>query len=483
MRILFPKIRMIRTAGIQAALTNSSRLPQNKDKMKTSHKIWSGALALAVIASECSAAGFQLNEQSISGLGRSYAGEGIIGDDLSAAWYNPAGMTLLPGTQMQVGGVGVEMNLSYKGDSGQTENGRKRTAPIVHQMITHQFTDRLWGGFAVAMPYGLSTSFNDDWEGATRGHGARLLVATFNPSLAYKVNDHFSVGAGWQAQHIDASITMKKSVSGLGVHNKLEATDWGYGWNAGFMWSPSENLRFGFGYRSQMNHKARGHVKMTPDDATKAQVSQLQAAAALGNHQAQAALAMIKGTVDAMGIDSSSLMANGSVALAGGGNLKSPANANLTVTWKYSPKLRLSGTIRWTDWSSLGKIRINAYTANGELPHDATDVRMNWRDTWFASVGYDLDITPQWTIRGGVAFDRSPIKHAIDRNALVPDTNRIWATLGATWRPMKSLQFDVAATHLHGIGSTHFYDHNGKKLGEFDKLDCWMYGLGIVYRF
>ena len=60
--------------------------------------------AAAGLSSSAFAAGFQLNEQSITGMGRSYAGEGIIGDDLSAAWYNPAGMTLLPGTQIQVGG-------------------------------------------------------------------------------------------------------------------------------------------------------------------------------------------------------------------------------------------------------------------------------------------------------------------------------------------------------------------------------------------
>ena len=107
-----------------------------------------------------------------------------------------------------------------------------------------------------------------------------------------------------------------------------------------------------------------------------------------------------------------------SVALAAGANMKSPANANLTVTWQYSPKLRLSSTLRWTDWSSFGTLRITGYTANGPLPHEATDVRMNWRDTWFFSVGYDLDITPQWTIRSGLAFDRSPIKHAADRTSI-----------------------------------------------------------------
>ena len=61
--------------------------------------------ASALAASTAFAAGFQLTEQSSLGLGRAYAGAGIVGDDLSAVHYNPAGMTLLPGTQVQAGAV------------------------------------------------------------------------------------------------------------------------------------------------------------------------------------------------------------------------------------------------------------------------------------------------------------------------------------------------------------------------------------------
>ena len=53
------------------------------------------AIALAVAcASQAHAAGYQLNEYSITGLGRSFAGAGVVGDDYSAIAYNPAGMTL-----------------------------------------------------------------------------------------------------------------------------------------------------------------------------------------------------------------------------------------------------------------------------------------------------------------------------------------------------------------------------------------------------
>ena len=67
--------------------------------MKNAMFKFSAALTLAAAATSAAyAGGFMLTEQSVAGLGRAYAGSGIVGDDLSAVWYNPAGMVLLPST-------------------------------------------------------------------------------------------------------------------------------------------------------------------------------------------------------------------------------------------------------------------------------------------------------------------------------------------------------------------------------------------------
>ena len=57
----------------------------------------SAAAAVALLASvgNANAAGYQLNEFSVTNLGRSFAGIGVAGDDYSALGYNPAGMTLM----------------------------------------------------------------------------------------------------------------------------------------------------------------------------------------------------------------------------------------------------------------------------------------------------------------------------------------------------------------------------------------------------
>lgn len=88
-------------------------------------KIAAVAMMVAgAFATQTYAAGFQLSEQSAIQMGRAMAGAGVVGDDLSAVHYNPAGMTLLSGTRMQATGTWVAVNLDYEGDSGQSENGR-----------------------------------------------------------------------------------------------------------------------------------------------------------------------------------------------------------------------------------------------------------------------------------------------------------------------------------------------------------------------
>ena len=75
------------------------------------------ALACAGITSTAAAAGFQLSEQSVTSLGRAHAGAGIMGDDLSAAFYNPAGMLLNKGTSVQAGIVAASVRPEYDGSA------------------------------------------------------------------------------------------------------------------------------------------------------------------------------------------------------------------------------------------------------------------------------------------------------------------------------------------------------------------------------
>ena len=180
--------------------------------MKMTMKAAAAAVMAVCAASAAHAAGFMLTEQSAGALGRAYAGVGVDGTDLSGVYYNPATMTLHPGTQIQAGFVAVGLDLAFEGtgpNSDVSENGQYNTQAIPHGYISHQISDSMWVGLAMTVPFGMGTEYDDDWRFANRGISAEVLTFDFNPNVAWKVSDKLSLGAGMSIQYASADLKMR----------------------------------------------------------------------------------------------------------------------------------------------------------------------------------------------------------------------------------------------------------------------------------
>ncbi len=444
------------------------------------------ALVLTGVAAATStalAAGFQLTEQSSLGLGRAYAGAGIVGDDLSAVHYNPAGMTLLEGTRFQAGTTWIALNADFNSDSGDAdENGRLKGQMIPAGYVTHQVNDKVWLGFAMTVPFGMGTEYDRNWKYGNRGTSAKIYTFDMNPNIAYKVSDFISVGAGVSVQYAKAKLGMNIGQPGASLlHGKVEADSWDWGYNLGIMLSPSDKLRFGLSYRSAIKHEADGDVKLSNVNANVLN-------GMFGNQLGENA-GLIARLLDGQTVGTSA-------------TLKTPDTVMLTATWETTEKLRLSGLIRWANWSNFDDLTlendipsgIGAIAGNspslgaavaglsGKLKE--VSIENKWQDTWLLSVGADYRINDAFTIRGGLAYETSPIDDQSTRMAVIPDTDRVWFSLGASWYPTNDLQFDVGATYLMGVGDKDLYsDVDGYKVGEYDSLDAYLLGVQMQYRF
>ena len=400
--------------------------------------------AAALSAQTASAAGFQLTEQSSLGAGRAYAGAGIVGDDLSAVHYNPAGMTLLPGTQMQAGSVWIEVNAEYDGDHGASENGRYKGQAIPAGYITHQLTDDVWLGLGLTVPFGMGTDYDKDWEGAERGYTSTILTFDINPNVAWKVNDFLSVGGGISLQYakakLGASMGTHPLLGNVG-YGKINADSWDWGWNIGAMFSPTENVRLGLSYRSSITHDAEGDFTFAAGPAGRR-------------------IGLTSGTYDSKA------------------TVKTPDTLMFTTTWEATDNLRLSTLIRWAKWSNFKALTIeNDGFASNTYDND-------WEDTWLFSVGADYKLNDAWTVRGGVAYEKDPVSDNKKRMAVIPDTDRLWLSVGATWHAAQNFQIDGGFSYLKGIGNRDLYNAAGtQKLGKYKSLDAVILGIQGQYRF
>ncbi len=429
-------------------------------------KAAAAAVMAVCAASAAHAAGFMLTEQSAGALGRAYAGVGVDGTDISGVYYNPATMTLHPGTAIQAGFVAVGLDLAFEGEDKDgnltTENGQYNTQAIPHGYISHQLNDSMWVGLAMTVPFGMGTEYDDNWDWGNRGISAEVLTFDFNPNVAWKVSDKLSLGAGISIQYAAADLKMRDEVKHSGqsvgtVNGEVDADSWAWGFNVGLMWSPLDNLRFGLSYRSKINHNADGDFTISNPSNE-----------------------ILGGMLQAQGLLNSARSASATIS--------TPAWLMATAAWDVNELLSLYATFRWTDWSSFDTLDIKS-SALDTTHNGVKTVENHWQDTYLVSVGADLRFTNWWTFRAGIGYETSAVDDPKYRTAIIPDADRLWLALGSSFKATENMQIDVSAAWLHGIGERNLWSTDGsddgtpKEIGKFEDLDAYLFGVQLVYKF
>ncbi len=228
-------------------------------------------LSLALLASTSAyAAGYQLQEYSVTGLGRAFSGAGVMGDDYSAIAFNPAGMSLTDRSGFQAGVIATDVRGKVWGESqpaiggqGQGFLGTKsgKTGSRIFRMMPNFFAqykinDRTDVGLGLYVPFGLANDYNNTWFGAEHGQYSGITVVNLTPTVSYKVLDSLSMGLGINLQYAEAHLT--GGVAGGGSTNMRDANDAGIGYTLGLTWKPTDTTRLGLSYRSKVTHKLEG---------------------------------------------------------------------------------------------------------------------------------------------------------------------------------------------------------------------------------
>ncbi len=363
------------------------------------------ASGLALISSQVYSAGFQVSEATVAGLGRAFAGAGVAGDDVSDMFYNPAGMFLAEGRQFQAGVSIIDTSFEFEGFSvpfGGPEADGGETSPVPNLYYVFPESGNLKYGIAITAPFGLTTEYDSNWAGRYQGIKSELKTIDINPALAYRVNEQLSVGAGITLQYADAELTSARFL-GVGVpdgRTKVDGDNWDFGFNLGVMFSPSESTRFGIGFRSKVSQKVDGDLSVTaPTGAT--------------------------------------LVSAGAEA-----EVDLPETVYLSAFHSLNSQIDLMASARWTNWSRFDELRIQF--DNG-LPDNVTPE--NWDDSWTFSLGANYHLNNHWTLRAGYSHDESPVPDE-DRTVRIPDSDRDWFTLGASYSPNANMTVDFGYAYI-----------------------------------
>src|SRR6185312_9772236 len=115
-------------------------------------------------------------------------------DDASAIWHNPAGITQLSGTNVTAGGTTVFPTWVFHSATGQ-EQTMQLPSMLPYFYVESDFGLQNWRfGFGINNPFGLKEDWGNSGPLRTVEQHAHMYTFNFAPSVAYKINEHVSVG-------------------------------------------------------------------------------------------------------------------------------------------------------------------------------------------------------------------------------------------------------------------------------------------------
>lgn len=363
--------------------------------------VWMGVVLFVAGAVTVRGSGFAIIEQSANNIGNAFAGATAENQDPSAIYFNAAGIAWLDRDAVSAGAHVIAPSFEFDNVASTPVGGGNGgdagvTAVVPNVYCVHGLSDQVRLGFGVHAPFGLETEYDADWIGRFDAIKTYLATVDLNPTVAWKLSERMSVGAGVSAQYAEAELT-KALPAPVPAQAKVEGDDWGYGYNLGLMFLPCKSTRIGLSYRSEVSHELEG-------DATFGGI-----------------MPATSGTAD----------------------LDLPASAGLGLVMSLTPSVALKADVTWTDWSTFDELRIEF--GNG-MPDSVTEE--DWEDTWRYAAGLDYMPDEKWTLRCGAAFDETPIPDAEHRTARIPDADRTWLALGAGYRASDHLVIDVGYVHL-----------------------------------
>lgn len=397
------------------------------------------AIAAGTSGSRAYASGFQLIEQNGSGLGNAFSGQAAAAEDASTVFFNPAGLTRIPGLQV-VGAlhlIGTSADFKNGGTTpatlqptlGGTGGGAGGVAFVPNGYVSYEaLPGMIWAGIGVNVPFGLKTEWDSDWMGRFHAIKSEVKTININPTVAWKALPWLSVGAGANYQWIDAELTNSVNYSAIafGVGGapalaalaaagcgtlvggceglgKVKGDAWTWGWNVGAMFEAPTQTRVGVSYRSRVKHRIEG-------DAT------------FGNRPALLAPGLPNGPIRT--------------------TVELPDTFSVAVSQQVTPPLQLLADFTWTGWSTIEDLSI--FRSSGA---PLTSTPLEFDDSWRIGLGANYQATEMLKLRLGLAYDKTPVKDEF-RTPRLPDEDRTWLAGGVQWAFSKAAAIDVGVAYL-----------------------------------
>jgi long-chain fatty acid transport protein len=370
---------------------------------------WSGA---------ANASAFYLQEQSTKAAGRAFSGE-AADQGAESLWWNPAAIAGNAKSSAYIGAAAILPNTKVSNRNtlikrptnatpvavggNQVSNDPIKKGVLPSMGIAYRLNDQWAVGVAVTSPFSFKTDYDANSWARYTADKTKLTTIDIQPTIAFAPSPMIGIGIGLNVEHSDA--TLSNALPNVSAalpdgSQTLKGKGWDVGYSVGIQLHPSDKIDLGLAYKSSVKHKLDGDVTI---------------AGLLGPLAGQNANISAKAT------------------------FRTPWQITGSARVKVVENLTLNGQVTRAGWNKFDAIRLGA-PLNAAIPED-------YRNTWAIGGGWDYDMTPAWTLRGGVQWDQTPTRDG-ERDARVPDSNRVNFALGTSYKISNAITLDAATNYV-----------------------------------
>ncbi|MDD3300363.1 MAG: outer membrane protein transport protein [Bacteroidales bacterium] len=398
-----------------------------------------------VVGISLMAEGYQLNTQSARQIGMAHMGTALkLGAESMV--FNPAGLSFMRGSaDLSFGMTGISSKVVFTQGEYEAKTDNPLGTPIFGY-AGFRLSEKFFAGVSISNPAGNSLVWPDNWRGTHFVQDISLQAFSIQPTISFKINDQWSIGAGFMANFGSFELNRglipvgglapflqspllpqayKDIISGTIGISPLNANLQGdskitYGFNVGIMFTPNDQWSFGLSYRSK--------VVMTLEEGNATVSAATESLQSIFPVLATASPDITK----ALALDGQNFTAE----------LPIPSNLHLGAAYKPNDKWLVSAELQYVGWSAYDTLSI-------AFPHATIHQEKNFSNSMIYRVGGEYYASEKFTLRAGFIYDSTPV----DKTLYSPETpgaNKPSLTAGLTFAPSQKFALDLGLQYLNG---------------------------------
>ena len=381
-----------------------------------------------------------------------FSGITASADNATTAYYNPAGLTRIDHTQI-VGLVSIgygESDFKVKsgttgGDLGNIQNDGWFGVPQFYLSVPFKEDWRF--GFSLNIPSGIGSDYGDDWVGRYQVQESSLVFVAATPSLAYRINDHWSLGGGLQFVYTryEQTSAINNLPDGLPDGQVTFENDGvGIGFTLGALYEFSPQTRVGLSYRSETNPDLEGEPEFT--NLGPARRLALQTAGVLGQ--------------------------------AVNADLRTPQSVNAGIYHELHNGWSFTADGAWIDFSQFGVEQVSVGSTT-------VTYSSNYQDIWGGALGAKYRFSDVWAGSLGAMYLSSGVDD--ENRTLALPLDRIWGVGVGVERTFNKKRRVNVNLNYYDLGKAPIdatpNPLAGRVVGEYETKFAILLDIGIVWGF